>query len=203
MLVDPVTETFDIRPIGHDGSTATAVTNVRSSTHPHAIEITFLPGVTDTVAENLVKAAHRLGLTQLERAATGQRYDVAASLAAAELTALAESLYNPVIQRVAIDTPIAPPFVVESTQLNVDIIPLRNADDEALLRISAERRLALDLDEMRAIRDYFQSEGREPTDAELEMLAQTWSEHCVHKTFRARIDYSGPAPGAAQSNVST
>ena len=37
---------------------------------------------------------------------------------------------------------------------------------------------------------YFQNEKRDPTDAELEMLAQTWSEHCVHKTFKALIDYT-------------
>ena len=43
---------------------------------------------------------------------------------------------------------------------------------------------------MQAIRDYFREEERDPTDAELEMLAQTWSEHCVHKTFKALIDYT-------------
>ena len=203
LLVDPVTEVFAVHPIGLDGSTATPVSNDRSSTHSHTLEITFLPGVTDTVAENLVKAAHRLGLTQLERAATGQRYDVGELLSNTELTALAESLYNPVIQRVAIDQPITPPFVVESTRRSVEIIPLREADDERLLDISAARRLALDLNEMRAIRNHFAREGREPTDAELEMLAQTWSEHCVHKTFRARIDYTGPAAGAAESDITT
>ena len=201
LLVDPVTEVFTVRPIGLDGSTATPISNDRSSTQTHTLEITFLPGVTDTVAENLVKAAHRLGLTQLERAATGQRYDIHEPVSASELAALAESLYNPVIQRVAIDQPIAPPFVVESTRRSVEIIALRDAGDERLLDISAARRLALDLNEMRAIRDYFALEGREPTDAELEMLAQTWSEHCVHKTFRARIDYTGPATGAGPSDV--
>jgi phosphoribosylformylglycinamidine synthase len=40
---------------------------------------------------------------------------------------------------------------------------------------------------MQAIQRYFQLEEREPTDAEIETLAQTWSEHCVHKTFRAKI----------------
>jgi phosphoribosylformylglycinamidine synthase len=40
---------------------------------------------------------------------------------------------------------------------------------------------------MSAIQKYFQQVGREPTDAELETLAQTWSEHCVHKTLKAII----------------
>jgi phosphoribosylformylglycinamidine (FGAM) synthase-like enzyme len=45
---------------------------------------------------------------------------------------------------------------------------------------------------MQAVQAYFRLEEREPTDVELEMIAQTWSEHCVHKTFRAKIDYTGP-----------
>jgi phosphoribosylformylglycinamidine synthase len=45
----------------------------------------------------------------------------------------------------------------------------------------------LDLAELSAIADHFRKAGRAPTDVELETLAQTWSEHCAHKTFRARI----------------
>jgi phosphoribosylformylglycinamidine synthase II len=48
---------------------------------------------------------------------------------------------------------------------------------------------------MAAIQAYFATCGREPTDVELETLAQTWSEHCVHKTFRAVVTYTGPPPG--------
>ncbi len=55
---------------------------------------------------------------------------------------------------------------------------------------------------MRAIRNYYYEEGREPTDLELEMLAQTWSEHCSHKTFKATITYSGP-PSADPSAAPT
>ena len=44
-------------------------------------------------------------------------------------------------------------------------------------------------DELQAILAYFQKQGRKPTDAELETLAQTWSEHCVHKTFKSRIKF--------------
>jgi phosphoribosylformylglycinamidine synthase len=43
---------------------------------------------------------------------------------------------------------------------------------------------------MRAIKGYFKKLGRNPTDIELETAAQTWSEHCYHKTFRGKIKYS-------------
>jgi phosphoribosylformylglycinamidine synthase subunit PurSL len=58
-----------------------------------------------------------------------------------------------------------------------------------LVALSRERGLSLSFDEMAAIQKYFQGLRREPSDAELETLAQTWSEHCKHKTFRAAIDH--------------
>ena len=73
-----------------------------------------------------------------------------------------------------------------------------DADDTTLLGISAERRLALNLAEMQAVRTYFQQVGREPTDAEIEMIAQTWSEHCIHKTFKAAIEFTDGATGQTQ-----
>lgn len=61
--------------------------------------------------------------------------------------------------------------------------------DEELLEVSKTGLLSLDLEEMRTIQRHYKSQGREPTDVELETLAQTWSEHCSHKTFKATIDY--------------
>ena len=59
-----------------------------------------------------------------------------------------------------------------------------------LLAFSKAGLLSLNLDEMRVIQQYYKEQGREPTDVELETLAQTWSEHCSHKTFKATITYS-------------
>ncbi|NOZ59214.1 MAG: phosphoribosylformylglycinamidine synthase subunit PurL [Euryarchaeota archaeon] len=70
-------------------------------------------------------------------------------------------------------------------------MPLREASDEELAEISERRQLALNLEEMRAIQRYYRRLGREPTDVELETFAQTWSEHCVHKTFKGVISYEG------------
>jgi len=67
---------------------------------------------------------------------------------------------------------------------DVDILP---ASDKQLLEISQTMRLALNLQEMRTIRDYFLKIGRNPTDVELQTLGQTWSEHCFHKTFKGNI----------------
>lgn len=70
-------------------------------------------------------------------------------------------------------------------------VPILGASQDELLRLSRERQLALSAEEMLAIQRYYRSLGREPTDVELETFAQTWSEHCVHKTFRGVIEYEG------------
>lgn len=75
-------------------------------------------------------------------------------------------------------------------KINVEIVSILDADDERLQQISAEGALSLSLAEMQAIQKYFAHIGRDPTDVELETLAQTWSEHCVHKTFRGLIEYT-------------
>ena len=72
----------------------------------------------------------------------------------------------------------------------VETIAIREASDEELALMSVERVLFLSLDEMKTVQDYFDRLGRDPTDVELETLAQTWSEHCQHKAFKSRIDYA-------------
>jgi len=62
-------------------------------------------------------------------------------------------------------------------------------DDESLQELSLRDQLYLSLPEMQTIRGHFQTLTRDPTDVELETLAQTWSEHCSHKTLAGRIRY--------------
>jgi phosphoribosylformylglycinamidine synthase len=196
MLADLVTESFVIaglRPPTPSPNATGAGEHV-SGDDTHRVEVTLLPGVTDPAAENLLRAARLLGIDGLERAATGQCFRLRGKLGADDLRRLAaEVLANPVVQRFEIDRSIdAPFFPYQRADGTVEAISLSSAGDDMLRQISAERRLALDLAEMQAIRAYYHEERREPTDVELEMLAQTWSEHCSHKTFRATISYSGP-----------
>ncbi len=71
------------------------------------------------------------------------------------------------------------------------IIGLAGKDEKKLAEISRKFMLALNPEEMKKIREYYEGLGRNPTDAELETLAQTWSEHCVHKTFKGIIRMNG------------
>ena len=70
-------------------------------------------------------------------------------------------------------------------------VPIRSLTDQELVDLSRTGQLALGLAEMKTIQRHFAELGRDPTDCELETLAQTWSEHCSHKTLRGRIAFGG------------
>ena len=105
-------------------------------------------------------------------------------------------LANSVIEDVYFASHTPPQVHGRSYEFKLVEVPIRNLDDEGLKKLAKEGDLFLNLTEMKAIQEYFRSLAREPRDVELEMIAQTWSEHCVHKTFRSDVAYSGsPLPG--------
>jgi phosphoribosylformylglycinamidine synthase II len=75
-------------------------------------------------------------------------------------------------------------------------VALLGANDSRLLEISRKGLLSLNLQEMKTIQAYFKKLGRDPSDVELETLAQTWSEHCKHKTFSGIIEYEEEGRGS-------
>jgi phosphoribosylformylglycinamidine synthase II len=154
-----------------------------------AVEVGFHPGVTDSVAENLILGAGRLGI-EVRQAATGTRYELVGDVSETDVHRIATGLLcNEVIQSYIVGE-MQPPFAPAAQASDVvEFIPVREMEDDELEQTSVERVLFLDLPEMQAVRDYYRAEGRDPTDVELETLAQTWSEHCVHKTFKAVIEY--------------
>ena len=153
-----------------------------------AIETALLPGVTDAAAQAVSLAAETIG-SPIAAVATGTRYEVHGDVSDEILSVLAKRLLaNPVIERWSVG-PIEPTFIdAEATaDTGVEFVEIRDLDDNALEAVNRERGLSLDPAELRTIAEHFRQAGRAPTDVELETLAQTWSEHCAHKTFRARI----------------
>src|SRR5207249_2807834 len=108
----------------------------------------------------------------------------------AELQRIASRvLANGVIESVRFDAFIPKKFETGHEQKFVlRHIELRKLTDEQLTKLSREGHLFLSLTEMKAIQSYYKEQGREPTDIELETLAQTWSEHCVHKTLKSAVE---------------
>ena len=151
------------------------------------VEVAFLPGVTDGAAATLLHAASRLGVP-VAGAATGRRIEFGTRLDEQRADAIVRRVVaNPVIERWSFE-PIEPVFHAGGTGTGVArVVPIRGLGLDALIAIGQDRALALDPEELSVIQAHFESLGRDPTDVELETLAQTWSEHCAHKTFRARI----------------
>lgn len=154
-----------------------------------SIEVSFLPGVTDRVAIELSQAANQLGLPEIA-VVTGRGYWLEGNLNKQELQKIAkEFLCNEVVEHYTLGL-ITPSFIVNTPPIElVEQIDLRTVDDTSLITLSKDRRLALNLVEMQVLKEFSKTQNRPLTDAELEMLAQTWSEHCYHKTFRAEIDF--------------
>jgi phosphoribosylformylglycinamidine synthase subunit PurSL len=182
---DPVAQT-SVRRSSVDGVVSF---NGNGTRNVHVIETALRPGVTDPVADQIARSARLLGITGVERAATGRRYLLTGPLNRADIDFLAQRLLaNPVIHHYVVGA-IQPSFPgAAAASDEVERLPLRELDAQALQALSTNRRAALDLPEMQAIQAYFRAEGRDPTDVEFETIAQTWSEHCVHKTFKALIE---------------
>jgi phosphoribosylformylglycinamidine synthase II len=163
------------------------------------VEVAFKPGVTDNEAESIKIGAGRLGIGGLRTVKTLRRYLLDG---ADQHDSTPAGLYNPLIQMMLRTRSGTAASINERTAFYNDLlrlpaatapviahVALLEASGDELLRISQAGILSLDLDEMRAIQAYFRKEEREPTDGELETLAQTWSEHCSHKTFKAKVRY--------------
>jgi phosphoribosylformylglycinamidine synthase len=122
---------------------------------------------------------------------TGIRYDLYGDLSSDEVRRLARQLLsNETVQHFSLE-PVIPHFgAAAEASGEVERVSLAGLSDDELVALSRKRLLSLDLNEMRAIKEFYAQLDRAPTDVELETLAQTWSEHCVHKTFRAEIDFT-------------
>ena len=182
------------------------------------IEIGYKPGVTDNLgrtARAVVEDVARRRLAEGEGVYTATQYFIRGDLSRGDVERLARGmLANTLIHEIAIydaaewqacppDTTV--PYFRENPGPLVWSYDLEVSDTE-LMRISREGILALSLEEMYAIRDYYrrgdvrrfrQDLGLPagPTDVELECVAQTWSEHCKHKIFSARIRYRDETTG--------
>ncbi|HSG72994.1 MAG TPA: AIR synthase-related protein, partial [Planctomycetaceae bacterium] len=153
--------------------------------------VLFKPGVTDNVAQSARKAMSDLGL-DASAVSTCRKYWVNSSISPADLKLISTKL----LSNDAIEQVLDGPLHLDSITLGNDYrfqlnhVAIREMDDAALEQLSITGQLYLSLTEMQTIRDYYRSLDRDPTDIELESIAQTWSEHCSHKTLAGRIHYT-------------
>ena len=144
----------------------------------------------DPVEESAKKAISDLGIRGVKTLKTARKYLIRGNLSYKNIHSIAEKiLYNKVIQHIVKKEAGIQPET-PSRKFKLQYIDILNAGNRKLNNISKNGQLFLTLEEMKAIQRYFKKLGRNPTDCELETVAQTWSEHCKHKTFRGKIEYS-------------
>jgi phosphoribosylformylglycinamidine synthase subunit PurSL len=179
VLVDPVVEVYTIGP-----------SNAQINGPGTVVHVMPKPGVTDPEGSSALDLLRDLGYP-VSKVSTVKTYHVHGppqSLARLIERVLANDAVERTFQgTLALDR-------LDSGQIyrfRRVSVPIRDSNDAALLHLSRSGQLALSLPEMKTIQRHFAELGREPTDCELETLAQTWSEHCSHKTLRGRISFRG------------
>lgn len=175
-----------------------------------ALEIGFLPGVTDNIATTARESIEDFFKTKFgpdESVHSSTLLFIKGGLSEKDVETIGNSMANSLIQRITIKShdkfatdngmDAIVPTVHLKSHPETDKVNL-NIPEEELLKLGKEgitdkdgtRRgpLALEKDQLDVIKDYFTKENREPNDIEIESLAQTWSEHCKHTIFAAKID---------------
>ena len=186
LLADGVVETCRVRRLPAEAP---------SAAHPQVgglnlFNVLFKPGVTDNVADTAAHALKSQGLA-VTRVATCRKYWINADAVAADL----QKLSRRVLANDAIEQLLPGPLTLSTIavgseyKFQLTTIPIRGMDDAALMHHSKHGQLYLSLVEMQTIQLHFVEQHRDPTDIELETVAQTWSEHCSHKTLKGRIAY--------------
>ena len=197
LLTDPITHEY-----AYDGRFDKGVPK-----DAHVIEVCYKPGVMDPVEESTKKGIRDLGIVGAGSVKTAKKYVIQGALSKDDIAAISDKLlYNKVIQHISDFKKDAADLKIQKGEvapykfalIHVDIL---NADDDRLVALSKQGQLFLNGSEMRAIKDYFRKRGKNPTDCELETIAQTWSEHCKHKTFRGSVEYREANKGQARPAV--
>ncbi len=174
--------------------TEDALYGSRDAKASSVIEVHPLPGVMDPAADAVEMALKSL-LGRSVSVRTGVRYDMGGVEMKAASELARQCLANPLIHLVH-EGPYHPDSFTHGVdrQVPMPTIDIRSLDDDALQTLSREGHLFRSLQEMRSIQSFYKEAGRDPREIELETLAQTWSEHCVHKTLKSAIAYTGPLP---------
>ena len=182
LLVDPLVETGRVGPLNsfrQNGRLAAFAT------------VLYKPGVMDPVAESVELAARDLDIP-IASVRTFRRYYACGG----PLEPARSLLFRKILGNEAIEQVVAGPLSLEHLTLGSEYkyrlvtVPVRSLDDAGLESLSKSGQLSLSLAEMRTIQAHFHDQGRDPTDIELETIAQTWSEHCSHKTLKGIIDFT-------------
>jgi phosphoribosylformylglycinamidine synthase len=188
LFADPVVESTVVAQVGDSQLNQPSGADLSSS--KALVQVLPKAGVMDPVAQSALQAIADFGFAT-DAVRTFRKYWLGGVGDEETLSAICHRiLANDSIEQVVVG-----PLKLDQLQVGTPCrfelkhVGIRQMDDGALERLSREGQLYLTLVEMQTIQEHFRSLVRDPTDAELETIAQTWSEHCSHKTLAGRIAY--------------
>lgn len=184
LLVEPVVENYQVEQVGAD------LLNPKQDEGQTVFYVLPKPGVTDPQAESAKLAMKELGF-DVRAVRTFRKFTIASANQDQIQLLCSKVLANDSVEQIV----AAPLELQELTagsayQFELSQVEILQADDATLDQISREGTLSLTTVEMQTIQAHYRGLERNPTDIELETIAQTWSEHCSHKTLAGRIDYT-------------
>lgn len=152
------------------------------------IEVAYKPGVMNPETESIMRASKALGV-DLKAADSSTQYAFYGPVSPDEVEQVVNRLLvNQTVQMVVYQKPET--LIISGEVGPITTVPIIGVSLEQLRTLSKDK-LFLDDNEMQVIQKYFNELGRDPTDCELEIIAARWSEHCGHKTFRAKVLVDG------------
>jgi len=177
VLLDPLVENGEFAPVG--------------SRAGYYYTVLLKPGVMDPVAQTVLDTLKLLGIP-VTAVRTFRRY-----VGKPEISSLdRDVLFRKILANDAIEQIVVGPLHADHLKVGspyafkLVTVPIADLDDAGLVKLSKDNTLALSLDEMRVVQSHFRQLNRAPTDIELETIAQTWSEHCSHKTLKGTITFT-------------
>lgn len=156
------------------------------------IEVRYKDAVTDPAEDSIRRAVENLG-RKTKHARTAKRYYITGNVSEKEIDLMCrKALANGIVEDYyygfeKLDA-VSPKIMEGKARKEIAEVKILGISDEKLIKVSREGMLSLSLVEMKAVQEHFTKLGRNPTDGEIETIAQTWSEHCKHKTFNSKIE---------------
>jgi phosphoribosylformylglycinamidine synthase II len=201
LFTDRVVERSVISQVGQSSAAGDSIpADLKHASQSLLVHVLPKPGVMDPAAQSAMTAIADFGYS-VDAVRTLRKFWFAGLPAEKVSLLTAKTLANDAIEQV-----IVGPLKMSRLESGSDYtfklltVSLRAMDDAALEKLSRTRQLFLSIEEMQSIQAHFRKLQRDPTDAELETLAQTWSEHCSHKTLAGRVAYTGPLDAQSDSS---
>ena len=194
LLSDPIAQRCVATTVGD--ATLNQPLDQESSGSPCTLIYAMLkPGVMDPVAQSTLKMLRDLKY-DVDEVRTFRKYWVRSTSGTGPVDkAVVQRICQKVLANDSIEQIVVGPLNLDQLavgspyQFKMTVVPIRELDDDALMQLSKSGQLYLSIAEMKTVQDHFQEQDRDPTDIELETIAQTWSEHCSHKTLGGKIEY--------------